>query len=305
MGPRTINFQVCLKDDQNKKGAAQLTIQGKALVTIKLSKSELKPLGDSDNKKADPHCVSNPKSDTCRRIIDFAKVDTSTLVLSVKDQLGKGIADYPLWIKTGVKDSSGGHDHTAGRPLGRLVTSGKDTVYSFHGKTDSTGICRFIYLCSGFGGYDSIYVEGLTKKDTASLTILVRISKFDSLESGAHYVLIGQYGTGNVSSKHRMNHFGSLKLIGKLKALADSLYVVRGHILRINDISIQFGGPFDISNDWNTPHQNHREGASVDIDDVDANDHVVDPEYLERIVTSRGFKGTFANEGNHFHISFR
>jgi hypothetical protein len=247
-------------------------------------------------------------------VIDFSKVDTCTLVLSVKDQRDKGIANYPFWITIGVRDSSGGHDHTVGRPIGRLVTSDKetkDTVKSFHGKTDSTGTSKFRYLCSGFGGYDSVYVEGLTKKDTANLTILVTMPKFDSLESGAHYFLIGQYGTGSVESPHRLNHYGSKNLIKTIKALADTAYSDTKVKLRINDISLIFGGPFDCSTHslWNTPHQEHREGVSVDIDDqtLSANGQLTQVSVAKINEWVRNFmnKPSVKNEGDHFHVTVR
>jgi hypothetical protein len=304
-GPKTLSFRVFLKEDPTKNGTLRLTIKDKAFITIRLTKSELKPLGDSHNTKADPACVSKAKNDTCLRIVDFSKVDTCTLTLAVKDRLGIGIGDYPFWIQTGVRDSSGGHDHRLNRPTGRLIIGDKDTVRIFHGKTDSTGKMIFKYLCSGFGGFDSIYAEGLTSKDTATCKTPVWVKNMDSLSTGTRYRLIGQYGTSGVTSKHRRNHYGTSNAIEKLKALADSLFQDDEYVLRINDMSIEFGGPFDISNNWNTPHQSHREGVSIDIDEVDANDYEIDSEYLERIVTCRSFRGTFFDEGNHFHVTFR
>jgi hypothetical protein len=309
VGAKTLNFQVCLKDDQTKNGVARLTIEGRAIISLRFSKSELKPLGDAHNKKADPTCVSKSKEDTCRRVIDFSKADTCTLVLSVKEPGGKGIANYPFWIKTGVRDSSGGHDHSTGRPTGWLVTSDKDTLKLYRGKTDTTGRTTFKYLCSGFGGFDSVYAEGLTKKDTATLTILVRMAEFDSLESGAHYVLIGQYGTGNVSSKHRMNHFGTANLITKLKALADTAYSKKEYRLRFNDMSLIHGGPFDIRNNWNCPHQKHREGVSVDVDDsveTSSGRKVITKEQIyDWLKSSKKREFSIGKESDHYHVTIQ
>ncbi len=203
-----------------------------------------------------------------------------------------------------------GHDHSSDRPKGKLVTP-EDTVESFRGKTDTSGTCTFTYLCSGFGGYDSIHVEGLTKKDTATLTILVRMTKFDSLESGAHYDLIGQYGTGNVESPHRLNHYGTASLIATLKALADTAYGDSKIKLRINDMSLVLGGPFDCSPHslWNTPHQNHREGANADVDDyavsTDETLTLVTTAKMKELMRNSVSKPSVINEGNHLHVSLK
>ena len=312
IGPRTLNFRVYLRDEATKKGTACLTIKSRAIITLKFSKNELKPLGDSDNKNEDPKCVSPPTKDSCRKVIDFSKVDNCTLTLSVTDHLGKGIADYPFWIQTGVRDSSGGHDHATGRPTGWLITPDKDTVKLFRGKTDTTGKSIFRYLCSGVGGVDSVYAEGMTKKDTATATLSLTMGKFDSLEIGTHYDLIGQYGTHDVQSPHRMNHYGSQALIGMIKALSDTAFNDKKIKLRINDMSLELGGPFDCSPHslWNTPHQNHREGVSVDIDDqattsIGANTLVTKKhlnDWAQRVQ-----KGglSIGDERTHFHLTIK
>jgi hypothetical protein len=306
--PKTLNFKMYLREDQTKNGVARITILGRAIITIRLSKSELKPLGDSHNKKADPTCVSLLEGDTCRKVIDFSKVDTCTLILSVKDPFGRGIANYPFWIQTGVRDNSGGHDHSVGRLTGRLVTSDKDTLKLYRGKTDTTGRSVFKYLCSGFGGFDSVYAEGLTKKDTATMTIVVKMGIFDSLGTGPHYVLIGQYGTDDVTSKHRMNHYGIPAMVKTLKDLADSANAYHSWVFQYNDMSLELGGPFDIRNDWNTPHQSHRQGKSVDVRPVSTTGDLIDVEWLETKV-KKVFNGTLQEEakgrpGHHFHLNF-
>ncbi len=303
IGPKTIKFQVCLKNDQSKKGSTSLTIKGKALMTLKASKSELKPLGDSHNKKANPDCTSKP--DTCHRVVDFSKVDTCALTLSVKDQHGKGIADYPFFLQTMVRNNSGGHDHTADRPIGKLVRANEgtqDTADSFRGKTDTTGTFKFTYLCSGFGGYDSIYAEGLTKKDTATLTVLVRMAKFDSLESGQHYDLIGRTTT------HVKNHFGRTTTISRLMALADSAYADSSWTLQYNDISLANGGPFDHTANLNTPHQSHREGKHTDMRPTSKTGKNISIQWLSNFLKinkyGRVIEEDKGNPNYHYHLTF-
>ena len=70
-------------------------------------------------------------------------------------------------------------------------------------------------------------------------------------------------------------------------------------------MSLICGGPFDTENNWNTPHQTHREGINADIDDVDANGRRIPPKELRDWVTNDPFSGAFLNERNHYHVTFR
>jgi len=125
------------------------------------------------------------------------------------------------------------------------------------------------------------------------------------MTEGEHYDLIGAYGESGVDSKHRVNHYGTSNLINKLKALADSVYADSSYVLRINDVSLQFGGPFDIKNNWDTPHENHREGVSADIDDVDGNKKAVPAMYLKKKLQIICPKASLGDEGNHYHATIR
>lgn len=117
----------------------------------------------------------------------------------------------------------------------------------------------------GIGGVDSIFARGKTDRDTSSTTILLEFSELQELAAGDHYVLIGGYGETGVTSRHYKNHYGAANLIEKLKQLADTVYSLKSYRIRINDMSLVEGGPLDINNDWDTPHQKHREGVSADI----------------------------------------
>ncbi len=162
----------------------------------------------------------------------------------------------------------------------------------------------YTYLSSGIGGVDILFVRGTTDKDTASATIDLKITGLQELTDGEHYDLVGAFGEPGVTSRHRRNHYGTSRLNSKLISLADSVFADSSLILRINDISLQFGGPFDIDNNWNTPHEKHRAGVSVDIDNVDHNRRNINLKYLEERVKNDPFKGTLTNHRNHFHVTF-
>ena len=50
--------------------------------------------------------------------------------------------------------------------------------------------------------------------------------------------------------------------------VADSVCGHTSLLIRINDMSLIGGGPFDVYNDWDTPHENHRQGVNADISET-------------------------------------
>jgi len=290
--------------EANSKGIARtVKIRIKPGFKIKLVVADktLRPLGDSDNKQ-------NP--DTTERkdrpkVIDFSRVKTTTVTVKVVDSEEKPVSDYDFTMRALVRDASGGHDHTEGRPTGRFVTGDNDTLVEVEGKTGADGEAKYTYLCSGIGGIDSIFVQGQTPHDTATATITLKVGDLELMTEGERYHLVGAYGEPGVTSQHRVNHHGTPRLIQKLKALADSVHADSSYVLRFNDMSLQCGGPFDIKNNWDTPHQNHREGVSADVDDIDKNKKRLPAEYLKKRLQIIEPKASLGDEGNHYHVTIR
>jgi hypothetical protein len=71
-------------------------------------------------------------------------------------------------------------------------------------------------------------------------------------------------------------------------------------------MSLKGGGPFDITNNWNTPHQNHRQGVNVDIATTDANGRAVSETYLRNLV-DKVCGGTLVREARpaHYHVTIQ
>jgi hypothetical protein len=240
-------------------------------------------------------------------VIDFKKTKSTSVTVFVTDAVENPIPNYPFTISAHVRPNSGGHDHSTNRPTGSFVTPGPafDTVVVFQGVTDPNGLATYKYFSSGFAGVDSIFVRGMSDKDTNSATILLKMGDFGELTDGEHYDLIGAYGEPGVNSEHRKNHYGRANLRTKLVALADSAYADSSYVLRINDMSLELGGPFDIHNNWNTPHKTHREGVSVDIDDSESGGDGIDPSDLRRWLKRVAPEATLIDEDNHFHATIR
>lgn len=271
-------------------------------VTLRLDVRDrtLRPLGDSDNKVNPNYKKDGP--DARKRIIDFAKVKWTTVALAVKDEQNNPVPNFQFTMQAFVRSYSGGHDHDGDRPTGRFITKTNDTVATFQDKTGTDGKATYKYLCSGIGGVDSIFVGGVRATDTASAVIIVKITDLQELTEGDRYDLVGMYGTGDVKSQHRTNHFGTPRLIQKLKALADSLHKDSSYVMRVNDMSLIYGGPFDTENNWNTPHETHREGLNTDISYTATGDRRI-PEQMFRKMTDN-LNGKVKPHG-HYHVTFR
>ena len=100
-------------------------------------------------------------------------------------------------------------------------------------------------------------------------TLLVRVPGLNELHEGSDYKLIGD------KPEHPINHFGTQELIADLQTIANQYVQLNpGVRIRINDISLEYGGLFDINKDWSPPHKSHRLGTNADISiwGVDEND---------------------------------
>jgi hypothetical protein len=287
-------------------GTADLWLNGFKMV-VQTGRDTLQPLGDADN--------MGPRG---ARVIDFSRADTTRVELTVTDLRDRPVQGKIAALKTSAQPTSGGHDHedstltTHPRPRGRFMQANGDTLSTYSGATNASGKISITYLSSGFGGIDSIigYLSG--RRDTVRRGIILRVPGLQQLGAGSHYVLIGAYP--GVPSQHRTNHYGKSTLIQKLLALSDSVYADSGISIRINDMSLVLGGPFDIKNQWNAPHENHREGISADIDDkLSDMSTVLSEQYLGMLVQD-WLKGHVLAEGlkvngvmviNHYHLTFR
>jgi hypothetical protein len=99
-------------------------------------------------------------------------------------------------------------------------------------------------------------------------TVTVRVEGLVSLL--AYYPglkLIGETDT------HRENHYGTLRTVVALRDIGDAwVQLYPNDPVGINDMSLEWGGLFDLNSSWAPPHQRHRQGENVDVRIINLND---------------------------------
>ncbi|CUT05727.1 hypothetical protein [Candidatus Kryptobacter tengchongensis] len=168
--------------------------------------------------------------------------------------------------------SSGGHDHNGNRNS----YAGKLDFYT--GMTDSSGRLTNIYTAGEFGGIEKIVVylaDDTTLRDTAE--IVVAIPGLALLPESPYYLKVGgtKYHHGPPRYQDDHNHWGRDYLVQALQLIAQEYFDSVGEVIRITDISLPYGGEYDICGTWNymdvcdrAPnggHSSHRRGENADI----------------------------------------
>jgi hypothetical protein len=138
--------------------------------------------------------------------------------------------------------------------------------------TDVTGSCQLNYIAPEVGGNYQITATatGISSlSDTKPITVQLALG---TLLGGGDVVLTGNSGNTTYAGcpgtpiLHSNNHNGIDDMVINVGSMAVGYYLQQGVRLGINDMSLPWGGLFDICNNWATPHSMHRSGTSVDID---------------------------------------
>jgi hypothetical protein len=132
--------------------------------------------------------------------------------------------------------------------------------------------------------------------------VRVRVGGLSSMVAGTNYRLVGQ------SSRHPANHYATPRVRQALQSIADQFASEFSgqpgyQVLEYNDISLVWGGLFDIyrETNWQPPHIYHRVGINVDFSNADELPGHMQAA-LRRIIRDHG--GVILNEGNHWHVTF-
>ncbi len=192
--------------------------------------------------------------------------------VSVKDDNGKPQANILVRVAAKAVPRSGGHDHTGGRPTGEFLNSSgrvvgtlsEDTdgvIRTYNLKTGKDGTAKITYQASAFGGEERIKASLVSNPSTSVFKdLIVKISGLQALPSGTGYVLDGR------TSNHSSNHYGTASVVRALPNIATEYRKIYPNaVLYYNDMSLIYGGLFDIYGNWDIPHELHRLGRNVDM----------------------------------------
>lgn len=158
--------------------------------------------------------------------------------------------------------NSGGHDHdSVSRPKGELSAfsgnsgpTGLDLTIQYtspdvSGKVYSDGSCAGPNGFSCFSGY--------------YFSFTTQVPNLQRLDADQTFKLIGSTAT------HSSNHWGTTSFLAKLREAASMYFLKYEGLpegqLAINDLSLEFGGLFDIGANWKPAHREHRIGVVGDL----------------------------------------
>ncbi|MCC8932270.1 hypothetical protein [Rhizobium sp. 'Codium 1'] len=186
--------------------------------------------------------------------------------------------------------NSGGHQHTGG-PIGSASPSqfmltgpypqNKKVIYR---APAACGIIKIVWKFSS-GAPDTDYVH-------------IKVEGLEALSGSKSLILIG------ATSRHPDNHYGTSQMNTQLHSLADKFFAKFSMPIAVNDMSLVWGGLFDIDGTWGGPHQTHREGRHADVRSQTMDD--IQKEFF-RVEAEKLFSGVmleFAGQTNeHWHLT--
>lgn len=191
----------------------------------------------------------------------------------LRNQYGNPVPNCPITIemKSDITASknTGGHCHNVtNKPTGTIPGSCNTGGDGLGCVVDATwpevGGRYYLFFTATSGGacgyVQSIYTVCIKKEQSSFLAGLL------PLQDGPGYVLTS--GADNIT-RHPDHHYGTPRFLDALKAIAkDFADSSQGAPpLGYNDISLRWGGVFDIStgSEWHPPHCGHRMGDNCDM----------------------------------------
>jgi hypothetical protein len=205
------------------------------------------------------------------------------------------VPSYLFNLTTNYVDGTKGHDHIEHRRLqntqvqmrenyGYFIRTRDNTNQDrpYGGQTRTDGRERFDFVASMFGDSMRIIVESANEVKKKflrdSITIAEKVQDLLLLADGADYDLVGgtcnHHGPSDRDIPQRCqtpdnNHYATAGVIINIQNIASAYYrqFPRAEVLKVNDMSLEYGGRFDFRGQWEgyLDHQYHRQGTDVDI----------------------------------------
>ncbi|MBF8247468.1 MAG: hypothetical protein HW374_268 [Bacteroidetes bacterium] len=259
-----VSFKVIaqLKDDTTKTGDTTMVLLEQTLKIVMVGERAVEPV-------IPPTVVNTPRAENRKQF---------TVRLT---RGGKPVPDHPFRLTTDYIDGTGGHDHVTprrtvsrenyGHFILRRTNAHHDRPYD--GQTQVDGREELDYVASMFGDRMRLRVESTEKPllwDTVS--VVERVPGLVLLPEGTNYNKIGgtcaHHGPGGPTgcTTPDNNHYAAQLVRDSLPFMANKWVDSLGQdALSINDISLPYGGLFDVGGHWVPEHSEHREGLDVDV----------------------------------------
>jgi hypothetical protein len=132
--------------------------------------------------------------------------------------------------------------------------------------TNPSGTCQITYGVSDVSGLYNITASSGLPSSHVSDHLQLTVS-FPGLELLTESFIGGEkaFRLVGATTDHKVNHYGTSDLRQSVKAIGEDYFVTENATLGINDMSLVWGGLFDIDHNWAFPHRLHQTGRSVDI----------------------------------------
>ncbi len=180
------------------------------------------------------------------------------------------LPNYGVTLTASMILPSGGHNHT-NQPNTEDMGELEDYVNHIDGNgtitttTDENGEINLAFTAPEFSGIVLITATSTTENVKSNDSIFVKVPDLIQMGGGAN--LITYTSTPNLH-KLEDSDYGTptvnAAIIDAVKSYADYYGTDSDIFLAAIDMSLPWGGLFDINGDWNTPHSLHRVGKSVD-----------------------------------------
>ena len=194
-------------------------------------------------------------------------------------QNNQPIPDYEIQTSMQFIQGTGGHNHTNNEfpteSLGTLrnTNTEQEGVGMLTTQTGEDGRIEIEYTASAFSGQFEITVESTSHNSSLNGALTVKVPNLLLFQGNGSYQLTG--ATGAHSDNHYIaNQQAMESLLNTANAFAIASWNSTGQ-MRLNDMSIEWGGIFDITGEWEVPHSSHRTGRNVDIENISSVDTTV------------------------------
>lgn len=200
----------------------------------------------------------------------------------------KGPAGTRFTLRLERVPGSGGHVQSGHRGTGPV-----GTLSAYSGTIPSQGSFKIVLKAPEVSGeirtiarIGAIEDSGLTR---------VRIQGLQELPDIPEIERVG------FMSPHPKAHYGHPALIAALVRVAKKFHAKFKKPLPVNDISLPWGGLFDIDYNWKPDHKFHRDGKTVDV-----RSKTMSPDqkrFFEKIAKDEKFSVLLEKKRPHFHLT--